>query len=418
MKSWTVVELNNVVGSLEPLQGLRLQEVMTSTEDVILGFYSPQRMLWLWIDLQAVVPSLLPWTDLPIKPALTKTPLHLFLRAHFVGKSLSAAEVSETKGRVAHLKFGDDHELELWLIPHRRNLLARAGKKKVAWQKPGDLADTPAQTQGEPRSLDRLREEWQMFRGAGGKKKSSRPDPATVLQQQLRKKEQALAKVMEELARKKEMPWRDLGDWLKTNQSLAVPREWELFIDKRRKLAWNIEQCFVKAREADGKIIGTEKRREALQNEIQALRERLAQPHPTLLPAPVALKAPSLNQMEAQGRTLKLGDDLSMVAGKSAADNMKILRQARAWDLWFHMRDFPSSHAILLRNKSRKVSEAELRQAAQWFVRTHFGSKAAEHLGEKVEVVITECRYVKPIKGDKLGRVTYHDERVLIIQHS
>jgi hypothetical protein len=80
------------------------------------------------------------------------------------------------------------------------------------------------------------------------------------------------------------------------------------------------------------------------------------------------------------------------------------------------MRDFPSSHAVFFRNKGTKVGDAEFRQAAEWFIRNHFGPKAKEHSGEKFELIIAECRFVKPIKGDKIGRVTYRDERILIHQ--
>src|SRR6185312_10554255 len=125
---------------------------------------------------------------------------------------------------------------------------------------------------------------------------------------------------------------------------------------------------------------------------------------------------PTLNKMEAHGRTLHLSEDLTAVMGKSAADNMKILRRARAWDLWFHLRDFPSSHAVLFRNKSANVGDGKIFEVIGWFVRNHLGSKAAQHAGEKFDVVMTECRYVKPIRGDKIGRVTYHNERILIYQ--
>ena len=120
MKSWTVSELNNVVGALKPLIGLRLQEVQTSSQDVVLGFYSPTGMLWLWIDLNAISPCLLPWTALPLRPQVQKTPLNLFLRAHFVDKVLRAIRVSEEKGRLVYLEFAHDvggAQLELRLLP-------------------------------------------------------------------------------------------------------------------------------------------------------------------------------------------------------------------------------------------------------------------------------------------------------------
>ena len=144
MKSWTVSELNNVVGALKPLIGLRLQEVQTSSQDVVLGFYSPTGMLWLWIDLNAISPCLLPWTALPLRPQVQKTPLNLFLRAHFVDKVLRGIQLSAEQGRLVHLEFAHEEgeaQLELHLFPHGRNLLAHADGKHIAWQKPQDLGE-------------------------------------------------------------------------------------------------------------------------------------------------------------------------------------------------------------------------------------------------------------------------------------
>lgn len=418
MKSWTVSELNNVVGALKPLIGLRLQEVQTSSQDVVLGFYSPAGVLWLWIDLNAISPCLLPWTALPLRPQAQKAPLGLFLRAHFVDKLLRAIHVSTEHGRLVHLEFGKEGgstQLELRLFPHGRNLLAHADGKHIAWQKPQDMgAATEYHFQErEPRGLDQLREEW-IAQKTGSKSVEKKSGNAKVqLGKDIEKKNKALEKVREELQRKQDLPWKLVGDWLKTHQSVAVPKDWEPFVDKRRKLAWNIENCFSKAREVEGKIFGTEKRIHTLIEEIAKCEERLKSPLRDVA-APPNRARPSLAQIEAQGRTLKLTEDLTAVLGKSAIDNMKILRKARAWDLWFHLKDYPSSHAVLFRNKNVKVTDKVLFEVAAWFVRNHLGPKAAQHAGEKFDIVVAECRHVKPIKGDKIGRVTFHDERVLI----
>lgn len=422
LKTWTVSELDNVVSALKPLVGLRLQEVLTSIQDVVLGFYSPDGMLWLWIDLNAISPSLLPWTDLPLRPPLKKTPLHLFLRAHFVDRVLRDVHVGEDQGRVVTLTFGKAGELEpltleLRLFPHGRNLLAKAHGKNISWQKPGRLPPVlDHHFIGEQtRSLDQLREEWlaQKITSKSGAKKPT--DIKSRLQNELDKKQKAVLKVSEELKRKQDLPWKAVGDFIKTHQSLAVPKEWEPFVDKRRKLSWNIEQCFGKARESEGKIFGTEKRLVTLRNEIDELEKKLAGPLHQM-PDLSAKPKLSLSDVGAQGRTLRISDDLTAVAGKSAADNLKILRKARAWDLWFHMRDYPSSHAVLFRNKSAKINDKVLLTVAEWFVRNFLGAKASQHCGEKFALVIVECRHVRPIKGDKIGRVTYHDERVLIFK--
>jgi predicted ribosome quality control (RQC) complex YloA/Tae2 family protein len=417
VKSWSKREIENVVSSLKPLLGLRLQEVLVGEQDIVLGFYSSSGVLWLWIDLDAVKPGLLPWSELPFKPRAVKSPLLLFLRAHFKDRVLVDVQSSAQFDRVVHLHFGQVTgprlELELRLFPHARNLQAFAGLKKIAWQKPNDLQVDGYEGDGTLRDLDQLRDEWQRRRGGATHRPSTKSDPSLRWKNDLAKKLKALEKVREELERKREMPWREVGEWLKTHQSLTVKPEWEPFIDKRRKLSWNIEECFSKGREVEGKLIGTQKRLATLQAEIAELRNRIE--HPQAAPPPkVASARPA--KSEAQARTLHLEGELSVMAGKSAQDNLRLLRKAHSWDLWFHLRDMPSSQAILFRNKNAKISDAVLRQAAQWLIRMSLGAKAKQHVGEKFDVLVTECRFVRPIKGDKIGRVSYQNERLLIVE--
>ncbi|MBX3023191.1 MAG: hypothetical protein KF799_16070 [Bdellovibrionales bacterium] len=420
MKAWTIAELENVVASLQPLVGTRLQEVQTAESDVILGFYSADGLLWLWTDLNAIRPCLLPWSELPLRLKSQKSPLHLFLRAHFANRVLREVYMQEGEGRVVHLVFGGAGEegraeLEIRIFPHGRNVLARAGGKQVAWQKPKEMTGAPETepTHLPKRTLDVLREQWLQVRQV----KTAKGNPQDVkqrLRKDLERKEKAYLKVQEELARKRDMPWKAVGDWLKANQSLNVPTEWEPFVDKRRKLAWNIEQAYTKARDLEGKSFGTEQRLEVLRKDMERVRQMLDKPAAELPMEPEKPLARPLKDLEAQGRTLRLSDELMAVSGKSAADNLKLLRKARAWDLWIHLRDYPSSHAILFRNKNSKVSDAVLQQVFAWFVRNHLGNKFSQAKGERFHILVAECRHVRPIKGDKLGRVNFQDERVLI----
>ncbi len=169
MKAWTVSELDNIAASIGALVGARLQEVQTSDDDLVLGFYSTGRMLWLWVDLNAVRPCLLPWTDLPLSVPARKNPLHLFLRAHFDGKVLR--EVKATRAQRSCGDFG------FWRSRTRaeafsscRNVIARAGEKQIAWQKPKDLNETLQETNEAfvPRSLETLREQWLLLREVRG----------------------------------------------------------------------------------------------------------------------------------------------------------------------------------------------------------------------------------------------------------
>lgn len=411
MRAWTSTELDNLIGWLKPLVGTRLQEVQTSDQDVVLGFYSADGLLWLWIDLNPTRPGVLPWTELPMRLRAHKSPLNLFLRAHFANRVLH--DVRREEARVLRLEFAGGADLEIRLYPHRRNVIARANGKQIAWQKPSEAPFSEPAHAEKPRDLTELRAQWTEMRQV----KTSRKTPADQkarLEKDLSKKEKALVKVKEELARKKDLPWKAVGDWLKAHQSLDVPHEWEPFVDKRRKLAWNIEECFRRARDLEGKAYGTEQRLEILRGEIARVRQLLAGPASALPAEPERAPPRPLKDLDVNGRTLRLNGDLTCIAGKSAADNLKLLRKARAWDLWVHLRDYPSAHAILFRNKNANVSDAVLQDVFAWFVRNHLGHKFAQASGERFHFLVAQCRFVRPIKGDKLGRVNYSDERVLI----
>jgi predicted ribosome quality control (RQC) complex YloA/Tae2 family protein len=206
-------------------------------------------------------------------------------------------------------------------------------------------------------------------------------------------------------------PYRKLGDWLVEHQSMDVPEEFAAMIDRRRKLAWNIEQCFQKAKENESKLVGTKNRARELEAECARLEQKLQSGDWTTTPEPKKTRG----QQQAS-RTLHLTDNLHVAVGKSGRDNLEILRRAHPWDLWLHVKDRPSAHAVLSRPKGAKISDEILRQAGQWLIRMSLGPKFKDHEGEKFEILSAECRYVSPIKGDHLGRVTYRNERVLRIK--
>ncbi|NJM10348.1 MAG: hypothetical protein HC883_05700, partial [Bdellovibrionaceae bacterium] len=77
-------------------------------------------------------------------------------------------------------------------------------------------------------------------------------------------------------------------------------------------------------------------------------------------------------------------------------------------------RDVPTLTPFVGQNTS--VGDNIVHQIVEWYVRQHLGSKYKQHAGEKIQILIAECRHVRPIKGDRLGRVTYHNERVFTYQ--
>lgn len=372
--------------------------------------------MWLWMDLSAQAPVLIPFVDLPRKPIPVKSPVALFMRAHIVGRTLRSIERMEGLGRVVRLYFSPDESvyLEAHLFPRGQNLLVQSEGKKVYFARPKSSAPPPVADEirdFHPRDFTEIREEWLNARATRPKSKAEKA-PADELRARVQKQHKAIRKVEEELKRKTELPWRFVGEWLNTHRSLRVPPEWEAFVDGRRSLAWNVDHCFAKAKENEQKIKGTEERLRILHVELGRLEKNLETGN--WVADRTASLTPQVHSVEA--RTLKLTADMKAVVGRSAKDNLKLLRQARAWDLWLHLRDFPSSHAILFRNKGRSVTDEELLRTAQWLIQTNFGAKAKLHLGERFAVLVAECRHVRPIKGDRIGRVHYQNERVMTIR--
>ena len=60
----------------------------------------------------------------------------------------------------------------------------------------------------------------------------------------------------------------------------------------------------------------------------------------------------------------------------------------------------PSAHAFIHCNKKQTIPQVEIFEVARWMLSE--SAKIKDPSG--VDCVITECRHVHPIKGDKLGR--------------
>ncbi|MFN8845269.1 MAG: DUF814 domain-containing protein, partial [Bdellovibrionales bacterium] len=76
--------------------------------------------------------------------------------------------------------------------------------------------------------------------------------------------------------------------------------------------------------------------------------------------------------------------------------------------------DYPGSHLILSLDKGQSVPQEVLNEAALWLAESSVKSKV-KLSGMRFDVLGVECRFVRPIKGDKLGRVNYQNERVFTV---
>lgn len=102
-------------------------------------------------------------------------------------------------------------------------------------------------------------------------------------------------------------------------------------------------------------------------------------------------------------------DGWAIWVGRNGAENDRLLREARPWDLWLHAREAPGAHVLLrkpgreARPPDRTLVEAAGLAAAHCSLRGDAG----------VEVLVAEAGRVRKPKGAGRGRVVVSGERTL-----
>ena len=108
--------------------------------------------------------------------------------------------------------------------------------------------------------------------------------------------------------------------------------------------------------------------------------------------------------------TVRSDDGFTMLVGRNNLDNDRLtLRTAKGSDIWFHTKNIPGSHVIVL-TEGQTPPDRTLEQAAV-LAATH--SKAAASV--QVPVDYTAARYVKKPSGAKPGMVIYTDNRTAYV---
>ena len=404
MESLNIYELDLICRELGRCRGGRLQELRFSGTHFEWAFWVGGQKSWWHLSMEALTPLLLPVSQPKLSKKSQNKPIYLFLKAHALGKKLETFKRCQKLGRVLFmtLKGADSScEIEMRLFPHGQNLIVRGSGKQLSMKPIKVLEALEGLKVPETcRSLSDLESEFKLLNIP-----SSVFSPEKLLARQMAKLEKSIEKVSQDLERKKQLPWRQVGDYLVQTQGLEVPDEWASYVDLKESLAWNIENCFAKAKANVHKIAGGEARRTELQRKLQEMGEGGAQP-------PLSVER-RLKPMGVKARKMNFEGGLEAWIGKSARENIKLLRQAKAWDMWIHLADYPSSHGIIRRSKGAKIPSSVLLDVGRWMVRTTFGQKSKNYQGDRFEILYTECRYVSPIKGDKIGRVTYRNEKVM-----
>lgn len=106
-------------------------------------------------------------------------------------------------------------------------------------------------------------------------------------------------------------------------------------------------------------------------------------------------------------------DGLMIVVGRNNKQNDRItLRKARKDDLWFHIKDAPGAHVVIMA-EGKEIPEQSILEAAglaAWYA----GSNRAG--GAKTSVDYCEIRHVWKPRGAKPGQVLYKDFQTLLVE--
>lgn len=448
MKSLNQLELDHLIEELnESLEGAQLQEIRSCFFGLVLSHFrrstgpgaGPGGLLYLFLDLDVATPMLvLTNDDGGVSKKNPPWPMAVFLNAHFKNMYFKRAERLVTWGRVVQLVYGNsmqEAELELHLIPKQGNLVARCEGKQMHFVKPRELVAAPQldNEELEARSFATLHREWVASRMKSSFKSEAPTETMdsqalrekefkAQLQKQIEKKQKAMLAVQSQLEDRAFEKWQELGAKIKAEglEALSANEKDEILKGLKArslKLGEAIEFCFSKAKQLEGKRQGTLQRMKILAEELMQLQNSLqngpdfnSAHRPGLKP----LSKKSRQESGVKTRKFELSESLHVYIGKSALDNLQLLRQSRSWDIWLHLKDYPGAYGIIRREKNQNVSHQHLLEASRFVAKSSLSSKEMIS-GAKISVIWTECKNVRPIKGDKPGRVNYQNVKEILV---
>lgn len=392
------------------LIGSQLQDFSIEDKDLILLFYAGKPRV-LRLSLKSPPVFFLEPDVFKLNADSRTVPMALFLSRHFLRKEVTEVRSLDEWGRRFEIYFESKDEkpffMDVTLVPGFQNIGLFAADKRIHWQKPRALSETFLETKGEVaefRSLDKIREQWYDESKLSAKapiEKDWKQEIGKVIQ----KKTEAIQKIRQQ-AEDNEMTAQQfyrIGELLKYKSHEDLDDS-----DKVISKGLEREQLFKKGKALIAKKVGMTQRLRILESEIESLSLNLNSPKP-----PASKHNTSISgKVAVETRKLEVDKSLSLYMGKNAKDNVQLLKSSQPYELWFHLKDYPSAYAITRRNKSTPVDHAELVKMSTWFAKECFKNKK-EKSPTHIEVIYTECRFVKLLKGDRLGRVTYTNTKTI-----
>ncbi len=385
MKVLNVVELDHLIESVSFLKGAEFQSVLGLKDIITLKLWS-DGPFWLTFNLSANKPFFLAFKgEHSLNPGLLKKalkkPLNIFLTTHFKGLSVTKIERVKGYGRLIRFYFDNDEELylEFRAYPGGLNFSAMKGEKSVHWNKPSPLEKADEAYSPETvRSPSVVLEEGVEFLNL--KVKAAQKEPMEVKSLIARKK------IEEGLLFLKSDGYKRFSDALSNEEELS-PDLLAIYKDGlsvRENIEWGYGQQKLK----DVKVERLEKRLAELIQKTNTKKNKEV--------VSSGLKAT---------RALEIKPGVRALCGKSAKENMELLRKAKSWHIWMHLKDYPSGHLILDIPRNYAVSEKELESCGLFLFKVAAPRKLHASDQVKFEVIFTEAKFVKPIKGAKSGLV-------------
>ena len=95
--------------------------------------------------------------------------------------------------------------------------------------------------------------------------------------------------------------------------------------------------------------------------------------------------------------------------GRNGAENARLVRESKPWDLWLHVRDAAGAHVVVRKpGRESRVPERTLTEAAGLAAR--FSSRSEDGAGE---VQVAEISRLRKPKGASPGQVLVAGDRTV-----
>ncbi len=419
MKPLNYIEVQQICTELNKLTGTQLQRVSSDEHKIYLLFWDGEKSYVWIIDLNTKSPMILPF-DGSVPRRNIKKPWVSFLDMHFSGSILVGAQ-PESEGErslVLSLKSVDKGEQKIIvnLFPKGVNLILKSENKQVSKFKVKDFPPVEELPAGlNARAINELVIEYNSK--AASKVKNSL-SPQQLHEKEVRKIEKAIKKITEDLERKniKIIELKKLGEFIKANHSLSAPEELQKYIDTNKSVFENMSLAFDKSKKEKSKLEGSSNRLIVLTEQLQLLNQvadfsQWAKSKGKQTTSELKLK----KDQKLKFKTINLENNHKVLLGSSAKNNSELIKASKPWYIWMHLRDYPSSHAVVISKKNDEVQRMVLIKAGQELIKHNFKSKKIKYEGLKFDLIYCQIRHLRQIKSSP-GKVTYTNDKNLTIQ--